>query len=145
MVSEEWDEGFRNIKQSIMHRVISDHSPLMLQCGNWEPVKSYFKFENWWLLTEGFKDRIKNWWDSFSCVGRSDYVLALKLKALKEKLKEWSKSIQGNLDMQKLNILGQLAELEEIQELRILNDEEIHKKATLLLEFEETARKEEIA
>ncbi|XP_070041457.1 uncharacterized protein [Nicotiana tomentosiformis] len=95
LISEEWDEGFRNIKQPIMYKVTSDHSPLMLQCGNWEPVKSYFKFENWWLLTEGFKDKIKNWWDSFSCAGRPDYVLTFKLKALKEKLKDWIKSIQG--------------------------------------------------
>lgn len=56
LVFEEWDVGFRNIKQSILHRVTSDHSPLLLQSGNWEPAKSYFKFENWWLLTEGFKE-----------------------------------------------------------------------------------------
>ncbi|XP_075092532.1 uncharacterized protein LOC142172752 [Nicotiana tabacum] len=145
LVSEEWDEGFRNIKQSILHRVTSDHSPVMIQCGNWEPVKFFFKFENWWLLTEGFKNRIKTWWESFSCTGRPDYILAFKLKALKEKLKEWSKTIQGNLKIQKQHILDQLAEIEDIQELRSLNEEETHKKTSLLLEFEENARKEEIA
>ncbi|XP_019242211.1 PREDICTED: uncharacterized protein LOC109222297 [Nicotiana attenuata] len=145
LVSEEWDEGFRNINQSILHRVTSDHSPLLLQSGNWEPVKSYFKFENWWLLTEGFNERIKVWWETFSCEGRPDYILALKLKALKGKLKEWSKLTQGNLNIQRLNLLGQLAELEETQELRMLNEEEKIKKATLLIEFEENVRKEEIA
>nr|XP_016450704.1 PREDICTED: uncharacterized protein LOC107775483 [Nicotiana tabacum] len=125
LVSEEWDEGFRNIKQSILHRVTSDHSPVMIQCG--------------------FKNRIKTWWESFSCTGRPDYILAFKLKALKEKLKEWSKTIQGNLKIQKQHILDQLAEIEDIQELRSLNEEETHKKTSLMLEFEENARKEEIA
>lgn len=45
LISEVWDEGFRNIRQFVVHK--SNHSPLMLQCGNWDPVKFYFKFENW--------------------------------------------------------------------------------------------------
>ncbi|WMV18959.1 hypothetical protein MTR67_012344 [Solanum verrucosum] len=53
MISEDWDTKFRNIKQSILQRIVSDHSPLMLQCGEWGSTKSYFKFENWWLTTEG--------------------------------------------------------------------------------------------
>lgn len=39
-----------------------------------------------------------------------------KLKALKGKLKEWRKTIQGNLKMQKANLFKKLADLEEIQE-----------------------------
>nr|XP_009762741.1 PREDICTED: uncharacterized protein LOC104214730 [Nicotiana sylvestris] len=66
LISADWNEDFRNIKQSLLQRVTSDHFPLMLQCGSWDPVKSYFKFENWWLHTEGFKDRIEEWWNSFT-------------------------------------------------------------------------------
>ena len=46
--------------------------------------------------------------------------------------------------MQKLNILSQLSELDEIQDLRNLNEDEILSKATLTVEFEEIARKEEV-
>ncbi|WMV39523.1 hypothetical protein MTR67_032908 [Solanum verrucosum] len=46
MISEDWDTKFRNIKQSILQRIVSDHSPLMLQCGEWGSTKSYFKFKN---------------------------------------------------------------------------------------------------
>uniref|UniRef100_A0A0V0HAJ5 Putative ovule protein n=1 Tax=Solanum chacoense TaxID=4108 RepID=A0A0V0HAJ5_SOLCH len=97
LASDEWNGGFKNIKQSILQKVTSDHSPILLQCGNWEPVRSYFKFENWWLQIEGFLDRVKEWWTSFDCEGRTDFILAFKLKALKIKLREWSKSAQGNL------------------------------------------------
>ncbi|XP_060178322.1 uncharacterized protein LOC132608294 [Lycium barbarum] len=100
--------------------VTSDHSPLLLQSGEWEKTNSYFKFENWWLKTEGFNERVKTWWESFNYSGKPDFILVAKLKALKGKLKEWSKTTQGNLGMQKQVVLAQLAELEEIQDHRIL-------------------------
>ncbi|WMV19032.1 hypothetical protein MTR67_012417 [Solanum verrucosum] len=115
LFSEEWEANFRNIRQHILHRVTSDHSPIMLQCGAWENA---------------------------NFIGKSDYVLVAKLKALKEKLKEWSKTTQGNLGTQKQNVLKQLAELEKIQENRTLRPEEITSKAALISVFEDI---EEIA
>lgn len=58
LYSTEWEEQFKNIRQQIMPRVISDHNPIMLQCGDWEQMKPYFKFENWWINVKGFKDLI---------------------------------------------------------------------------------------
>ncbi|WMV46336.1 hypothetical protein MTR67_039721 [Solanum verrucosum] len=112
LISEEWETSFRNIKQSTMHRVISDHCPLILECGNWEKSNSYFKFENWWLQTENFKEMVKNWWDSFNVRG---------------------------------SILNQLAELDGIQDQRQLTDDEIYLRAVITVEFEENAKREEIA
>lgn len=57
-------------------------------------------------------------WDSSIFEGRPDLILAFKLKALKGKLKEWSKTVQDNMEMQKQNTLRQLTELEEIQDQR---------------------------
>ncbi|XP_075111257.1 uncharacterized protein LOC142181712 [Nicotiana tabacum] len=54
LISEKWDDSFRNIKQTLQQRLISDHVPVALCCGAWEQAKSYFKFENWWLISEGF-------------------------------------------------------------------------------------------
>ncbi|KAG5585513.1 hypothetical protein H5410_045947 [Solanum commersonii] len=76
---------------------------------------------------------------------KPDYILVAKLKALKEKLKEWRKTAQGNLGTQKQNVLKQLAELEEIQENRSLRPEEITSKTALISEFEDIAKREEIA
>ncbi|WMV43213.1 hypothetical protein MTR67_036598 [Solanum verrucosum] len=115
LFSEEWNEEFKNIKQTTLHKVTSDHTPILLQSGNWEPRRSYFKFENWWLQTKGFLDRVKMWWNSIVCEGRPDFILAFKLRALKDKLKEWAKTSNGNLAMQKQNILAKLAELEEFR------------------------------
>nr|XP_016436162.1 PREDICTED: uncharacterized protein LOC107762331 [Nicotiana tabacum] len=124
LISVEWNDCFRNIKQEILPRVCSDHTPLILQCGNWEQTKSYFKFENWWLETEGFNDRVQNWWTSFEIEGRPYYILACKLKALKGKLKEWSNCNFGNLEREKNHILNQITMLDIIQQQRNLNQEE---------------------
>jgi len=88
LVSNEWNGGFKNIKQPILQKVTSDHSPILLQCGNWEPVRSYFKFKNWWLNIEGFSDKIMSWWNSLGFFWKPVYILAYKFKALKGKLKE---------------------------------------------------------
>lgn len=53
--------------------------------------------------------------------------------------------MQGNLELQRQNILTQLAELVEIQEQRILNDEEVHLRVVLSVEFEENAKHEKVA
>ena len=46
LVSDEWNGGFKNIKQSILQK------------------------------TEGFLDRVKEWWMSFDCEGWPDFILA---------------------------------------------------------------------
>ncbi|WMV25486.1 hypothetical protein MTR67_018871 [Solanum verrucosum] len=51
---------------------------------------------------KGFKEKVKIWWDSFSSVGNPDFVPMVKLKALKTKLKDWSKSVQGGLGIRNL-------------------------------------------
>ena len=67
------------------------------------------------------------------------------MKALKDELREWSKTPQGNLASQKQSILNQIAELEEVQDQRALNEDEIQLKADLLVEFENLAKFEEIS
>lgn len=73
-----------------------------------------------------------------------DYMLACKLKAVKTKLKEWSKSYQGNFSAQKRTLLGQMVELEEILDNRPLKKEKM-RKAALLMEYEDFVKNEEIS
>ncbi|KAG5611165.1 hypothetical protein H5410_022446, partial [Solanum commersonii] len=62
--SMELDDCFGFIKQSLLPKVISDHSPLLLQC---------------------------NQWVSFDVQGSQDFVFASTLKLQKGKLKKWTK------------------------------------------------------
>lgn len=64
---------------------------------------------------------------------------------LKVKLKEWSKVNRGNWKQRKEDILNQISSWEIIQEQRPLTDDELIQKTHLTMEFEEVAKKEEIA
>lgn len=83
-----------------------------------------FQFENWWLEVDGFKARMEECCSSFQTEGRSDNILACKLKSLKVKLKEWNANNYGNLKIKKIELLNQLSMLEDLQELRALTEDE---------------------
>ncbi|WMV15498.1 hypothetical protein MTR67_008883 [Solanum verrucosum] len=123
-----------NIKQVPLQRLVSDHVPIALQYGSWEVPKSYFNFQNWWLTNEGYVDKVSDWWSSFEFSGRPDYIFASKLKALKGKLKEWSRCDQGNLKLQKSRLLNHMADLDSILDSRILTEEEVAKKGETIVE-----------
>ena len=52
--------------------------------------KSLFRFENMWLKMEVFVYRVQSWWNRHSFVGAPSFVLAKKLKALKEDIEQWN-------------------------------------------------------
>ncbi|WMV11645.1 hypothetical protein MTR67_005030 [Solanum verrucosum] len=143
LYSVEWEEFFKNIKQMVMPRVTSDHCPILLQCGDWGKQKPYFKFENWWLEIEGFREQVQEWWDEFEVMGCPDYILSMKLKMLKPKIKEWSKRVCGELGTKKNNLLAELADIDLAQDTRNLNEDEMMVRATVLVELEKLAENEE--
>ena len=59
--------------------------------------KSFFKFENMWLKEEGFVDKVHSWWSGYDFFGTPSFVLANKLKVLKEDLKNWNKITFGDV------------------------------------------------
>ncbi|WMV37016.1 hypothetical protein MTR67_030401 [Solanum verrucosum] len=128
LFSKEWEESFNDLKVIPLQRIISDHVPLALQGGTWNKNKRYFKFENWWLDTEGFTDRVKDWWNKLNFGGRPDYVLACKMISLKNKLKEWSREVQGNLGIQRKKLLEKLADFDFVVTTRPLSEEESTRK-----------------
>ena len=63
--------------------------------------KRPFTFENMWLKTEGFTNRVHSWWNQYSFFGTPSFVLAKKLKALKRDIIQWNCSEFGNVGRQK--------------------------------------------
>ncbi|WMV17703.1 hypothetical protein MTR67_011088 [Solanum verrucosum] len=116
-----------------------------LEYVDWNYKKTYFKFENWWLEVEGFKQKVKAWWLSFPNMGKPAFTLENKLKLLKKELMRWSRSNEGDWKHKKEMILQQLKSREAIQENRSLTDDELVQKTHLAMEFEEIAKEEEIA
>jgi hypothetical protein len=105
LLSPEWEEHYPDVSQSRLPRLLSDHFPLMLDCGSQREGKRYFKFENMWLKSDGFVGQVQRWWESYDFQGLPSYVLAHKLKALKVDLKIWNAEVFGDVGKKKNELL----------------------------------------
>ena len=84
-------------------------------------------------------ENIREWLESFVFTGKPDYILGYKLKALKGKLKEWSRTSLGNLGLQKVQILR----LDALMENSVLTEEESTVKGSLIMNYEEHLKNKE--
>jgi hypothetical protein len=78
----------------------------MLECEDSRGRNKYFKFENMRLKCEGFVDKVKSWWDSYSFEGLPSFVLVNKLKTLKTDLKKWNEEVFGDIGRKKKRVVG---------------------------------------
>ena len=78
---------FNGVVQGILPIPDSDHFPILLEGGGMKRGPSPFRFENMWLEEKGFKDHMKKWWGSLNFTGTFSFVLDVKLRALKDILK----------------------------------------------------------
>uniref|UniRef100_A0A2N9HE33 Uncharacterized protein n=1 Tax=Fagus sylvatica TaxID=28930 RepID=A0A2N9HE33_FAGSY len=81
LFSPVWADHFGLINQIRVPRLLSDHFPIRLDCGRIDGGKSPFRFENMWLKVDGFVDRVRGWWDSYSFPGSPSQTLAKAIKA----------------------------------------------------------------
>lgn len=79
-----------------------------------------------WLEEKHFVGLIREWWESFSVEGRVGFRLSMKLRKLKEKIKEWVANPFGDVHAAKANILEELQSLDLKKELGSLSTEEVH-------------------
>ncbi|WMV09464.1 hypothetical protein MTR67_002849 [Solanum verrucosum] len=75
--------------------------------------------------------------------GCPDFKLCAKLEVLKQKLKIWSKFVLGEHTNRGNTLLQELAELDLAQDNRVLTEDEMVVKATILVELEVLAKNEE--
>ncbi len=58
LLSPDWEVQFPNVSQRRLPRVLSDHFPLLLDCGNVVRGRGYFKYENMWLKAKEFVEKV---------------------------------------------------------------------------------------
>ena len=146
LYSDEWDGLFPTILQKRLPRILSDHFPILLECGDFSQGRRPFRFENMWLKTDGFKERVKEWWDSYIFYGTPSYIMACKLKALKVDLKKWNEEVFGNVGLKKKKkLMAELEELDALADLRHLTGEESQKKAQIVADLERNSLLDEIS
>ena len=98
-----------------------------------------------WLKAEGFGDRVKSWWDSYSVTSTPSYVFAYKLKALKADLKIWNATEFGHISMQKQQLMAALREIDAMTDTRPLDVEEQGRREQTAIELDKVLLMEEIS
>ena len=87
--------------QWILPQPISNHFPILLEAEGMAMGKSPFRFENMWLKTDVFADRVDSLWNHHSFLGTPNYVFAKKMKVLKEDIIQWNRQEFGNVGCKK--------------------------------------------
>jgi hypothetical protein len=144
LVSPDWEMGYPGLVQRKLLRVCSDHAPIILTRGGLQHGKRSFKFENMWLKEEGFVDKVRDWWGSFSFEGTPSFVLAKKLQALKGKIKEWNSEVFGDVGARTKAWAEEVKSLDSFEEIRGLSDEEKERRSRLVSDLEGSLLQEEI-
>ncbi|RVW27828.1 Transposon TX1 uncharacterized 149 kDa protein [Vitis vinifera] len=98
-----------------------------------------------WLRVEGFMDKVKDWWQSYSFRGKPSFVLAKKLQALKYDLKRWNKEAVGNVTARKDAALEELNSWDRLESCGPLSEEDRHSQRIVRDEFSHCAILEEIS
>jgi len=112
LVSEEWIQRWPMCKQYVQPRVVSDHCALIVKScvKDWGPKP--FRSIDAWQMEHGFKELVKEKWNSYCVQGNGISSLKDKLKLLKTDLKDWNTNVFGNMDLNKRMILKEIEELD---------------------------------
>ena len=145
LVSLDWEDHYLDVTQWVLSRPILDHFPILVEAWRILRGKSPFRFENMWLKSDGFKDRIHSWWNQYSFSGTPGFVLAKKLKALKKDIIQWNRSEFGNVEHQKKELLEALKFLDVKEGEHSLSEVELGERAMLRSQIQNLLSLEEVS
>lgn len=122
----------------------SDHCSTLLdskceRCGH-----SLFRFEILWLEENNFQNQISMWQKEIEAQGWAGLILASKLKALKVKIKDQTKTNFVDLDSKKGALLEEIQRIDRQKEQGFISSEDASKRIALKEEFSKRLLQEEL-
>ncbi|XP_074336806.1 uncharacterized protein LOC141673979 [Apium graveolens] len=102
-----------------LHKMVSDHKPILLAINLFKGGPVPFKAFNWWLKEEGIRNDMNDFWKQVKVFDSKENFQVL-LKKFKLGLKQWSKGSKDSLD---LHIEELKSKLELFDKNHIWNDE----------------------
>lgn len=135
MVTKEWEDLFSQVAVSRLPREISNHNPLIVSTGKSNSMPFLqFRFDVGWIKNPDFIPLVEKILNK-PCRAKSTIdKIQQKLKMFKQYFKGWGFNLQGEMRKKRKVFQKELAELEEIEEERGLNDRQVDKKVWLLCE-----------
>ncbi|XP_075663381.1 uncharacterized protein LOC142632956 [Castanea sativa] len=94
---------------------------------------------------DGFTDRVHSWWNRYSFSGTASFVLAKKLKALKEDIIQWNRSEFGNVGWQKKEFFETLKLLDAKEGKYDLSEVEISERVVVRSQIQNLLSLEEVS
>jgi exonuclease III len=91
--SASWTSSFPSTIAYPLVKPTSDHNPCVISIGTKIPKAKIFRFENYWMNHESFKDIVKTSWDAPVPPMNSAKRINTKLKNLRRILKNWVKNL----------------------------------------------------
>ena len=76
-----------------MARLGLDHVPILIQVGTNIPKLQIFRFEEFWLEFDGFKDIVANSWQNRGSYRNDVHYLTARFKYLRQGIKKLSKNL----------------------------------------------------
>lgn len=96
------------------------------------------------LKADAFVKKVRKQW-SYHFSGTPSYVLARKLRALKQYLKKWNVEEFGNVENKRKQFMEQLKFLENQELLGGYSGEDLESNQRMIADFEKITRLEEIS
>ncbi|XP_042482080.1 uncharacterized protein LOC122062505 [Macadamia integrifolia] len=131
-----WIDVFRNVKQCVLLSSVSDHAPLFVVSDDVQrPTNIPFRFHSFWMENDQFISVVEEAWKT-QIGGNPIFVLAQKLKQVKENLKVWARATFPNLNDEVDKAKLELKKVQEMIEVAGMNDELFNREAdakTILL------------
>jgi hypothetical protein len=97
------------------------------------------------LKEEGFVDKVRSWWSSFSFMGSPSFILAKKFRAFKGEIKRWNREVFGNMGAHNKAWAEELDLLDKSEEVRRLSEKENERRKLLALDLETSLLQEEMS
>ncbi|XP_042509282.1 uncharacterized protein LOC122084931 [Macadamia integrifolia] len=124
-----WIDVFRNVKQRVLLSSVSDHAPLIVVSDDVQrPTNIPFRFHSFWMENDQFISVVEEAWKT-PIGGNPIFVLAQKLKQVKENLKVWARATFPNLNDEVDKAKLELKKVQDMIEVAGMTDELFNREA----------------
>lgn len=101
-----------------------------------------FHFQPHWFEVMVLMNILETWWNESQVKVSPGFVFHAKLKALKERIKQWVHDNIGKIDEKISSLEGTILGIEYCEEDKLLTEEELSDKHSVILELKKALKSE---